>query len=59
MAGGYEYDSEPSGAIKVREFLDQMSDSWLFRKESAPWSELRIEEHKLRINYNRVLREFF
>ena len=29
---------EPSGSIKQREFLEQMKNYQLFRKDSAPWS---------------------
>jgi len=29
---------EPSGSIKYREFLEQMKNYQLFRKDSAPWS---------------------
>jgi len=29
---------EPSGSIKYREFLEQMKNYQLFRRDSAPWS---------------------
>jgi hypothetical protein len=33
----YEHSNEPSGSIKCGEFLDLLSDSWLFRKKYAAW----------------------
>jgi hypothetical protein len=32
------HGSEPSGSIKDREFLDQLSNYQLLKKESATWS---------------------
>jgi len=29
---------EPSGSIKYREFLEEMKNYQLFRKDSVPWS---------------------
>jgi hypothetical protein len=38
VAGSYENSNEPSGSVKVGDFLDQLSDHWLLKKDSAPWS---------------------
>jgi hypothetical protein len=32
MAGSCEHDNEPSGSIKVEEFVDQLIDSYLLKK---------------------------
>jgi hypothetical protein len=40
VASSCERGNEPSGSIKGREFLDQLSDFLLFKKDSAPWSWL-------------------
>jgi hypothetical protein len=37
VAGSREHDNELSGYIKDREFLDQLSDYWLLKKDSAPY----------------------
>jgi hypothetical protein len=34
-----EHSEEPSGSIKGRKFLDQMSDYHLFKKGSAPLNQ--------------------
>jgi hypothetical protein len=41
VAGCCEYGNEPLDSIKGRKFLDylSLSDYWLLRKESAPWSQ--------------------
>jgi hypothetical protein len=36
VAGSYEHGNEHSGSKNGGEFLDQLSDCWLFRKDSAP-----------------------
>jgi hypothetical protein len=36
VAGSCEHDNEPSGSIKGREFLDQLSDYQLHENDSAP-----------------------
>jgi len=36
--GCCQHGNEPSGSIKGRELLDQLSDYKLFKKDSAPWS---------------------
>jgi hypothetical protein len=38
QADSCEYDNEPSGFVKGGEFLDQLSDYQLLKKDSAPWS---------------------
>jgi hypothetical protein len=30
--------NEPSGTVRGREYLDQLSDCWLLKKGSTPWS---------------------
>jgi len=32
------WHDEPSGSIKGGEFLNDLSDYWLLKKDSAPWS---------------------
>jgi hypothetical protein len=36
--GSYEHSDEPSGSIKGREFLHQLSDYCLLKMDSVPWS---------------------
>jgi hypothetical protein len=38
VAGFCERDNEPSGSIKCGEFLDKLSDYYLVKKTTAPWS---------------------
>jgi hypothetical protein len=38
VAGSCEHGNKHSGSIKGGEFLRQLSDCWLFEKDSAPWS---------------------
>jgi hypothetical protein len=38
VAGSCEHGNEPSGSIKGGEFLDQLSDCQLLKKDSAPWN---------------------
>jgi hypothetical protein len=38
MAGSSKHDSEPSGFVKGRKFLDQFSDYQLLKKDSTSWS---------------------
>jgi hypothetical protein len=38
MADPCEHGNEPSGSIKWGEFLDQLSDCYVLKKDSAPWS---------------------
>jgi len=33
-----KYGNEPLCSIKGGEFLDQLSDHWVFKMDSAPWS---------------------
>jgi hypothetical protein len=37
VAGFCEHGNEPSGSIKGGEFLDQLNEYWLLKKDSAPW----------------------
>jgi hypothetical protein len=36
IGGLFEHDNDPLGSIKGGEFLDYLTDSKLFKKESAP-----------------------
>jgi hypothetical protein len=38
VAGSCEHGDEPSDSIKGGEFLGQLSDYQLLKKDSAPWS---------------------
>jgi hypothetical protein len=38
MKGFYEHGKELSGSIKCWEILDWLSNCWLLKKDSAPWS---------------------
>jgi hypothetical protein len=38
MEGSCERDNEPSSSIKCWEILKYLSDWWLLKKDSAPWS---------------------
>jgi hypothetical protein len=38
VAGSSEHGNELLGSIKGGEFLDQLSDCQLLKKDSAPWS---------------------
>jgi len=40
VAGPCEHGNGPSGCIKGRKLLDYLSDSWLLKDSSAPWSYL-------------------
>jgi len=40
VVGSYKHGNEPLGAIKGMEFLDQLSDYQLLKKDSAPWSSV-------------------
>jgi hypothetical protein len=42
MAGSCEHGNEPSGSIKGEEFIEYLSDYWLLKKVSTPWSLLII-----------------
>jgi len=33
-----EYSNEPSGSVNGGEFLDQLSNCYLLKKDSVPWS---------------------
>jgi hypothetical protein len=35
-----ERGNEPSGSIKCWVFLEWLSNCWILRKDSAPWSQL-------------------
>jgi hypothetical protein len=35
-----EHGNEPKVSVKGRKILDQISDYWLLKKDSAPWSWL-------------------
>jgi hypothetical protein len=39
---GQEHGNEPSGSIKGGKFLDQLSNSEVPKKDSAPWSQLQV-----------------
>ena len=39
VADACECGNEPSGSVKCGEFLDQMQNSQLLKKDSAPWSQ--------------------
>jgi hypothetical protein len=41
VTGSFEYGNEPSGSIKGEEFLDQLSNYLLLKKDSAQWRQLR------------------
>jgi hypothetical protein len=41
-----EHGNEPSCSIRCWEILEQLSDWRLFKKNSAPWSYLLLEENK-------------
>jgi hypothetical protein len=43
MAGSYEHGNEPSDSIKCWEILEQLSNWWLFRKDSAPRSSYIVQ----------------
>jgi hypothetical protein len=38
MKGFYEHGSGPFGTINGEEFLGQLSDYWVLKKDSASWS---------------------
>jgi hypothetical protein len=38
LEGSCEHGDEPSGPIKGRKFLDEVSDYQLLKKDSSPWS---------------------
>jgi hypothetical protein len=38
VAGFYEDSNEPSGSVKGGEFIDQLNDCELLKKDSARWS---------------------
>jgi hypothetical protein len=38
VEGSWEHSYEPVGFIKCWEILEYMSDWWLLRKDSVPWS---------------------
>jgi hypothetical protein len=38
MVGPCEHSNEPLGSIKDGEFLGQLSDYQLLKKDSVPWS---------------------
>jgi hypothetical protein len=42
VAGSCEHGNKTSGSIKSADFLDRSSDSWLLKKDPAPWSLLVI-----------------
>ena len=39
VADAFECGNEPSGSVKCGEFLDQLQNSQLLKKDSAPWSK--------------------
>jgi hypothetical protein len=47
MASTCEHGNEPSGSIKGREFLYQLSDYQLLKKESTAWNYLTSVAHEL------------
>jgi hypothetical protein len=42
VAGFWEHSAEPSDYIKCWEFLGELSNSWVLRKDAAPGSELVV-----------------
>jgi hypothetical protein len=38
VVGPYEYSNEPWGSIKYGEFFNYLSNYWLLKKDSIPWS---------------------
>jgi hypothetical protein len=38
VTDSHEKDNEPSGSVKCWEFLEWLSDCWLLKKGSTPWS---------------------
>jgi hypothetical protein len=40
VAGSYEHGNGPSGSIKGRQFLDQLSDFQYFKNDPAQWNKL-------------------
>jgi hypothetical protein len=50
VAGSGEHGNEPSGYIKGGEFLDQMNDYQLLKKDSAPWSWLQIGKSVIKMD---------
>jgi hypothetical protein len=49
VEGSFEHGNEPLGSIKCWEILEQLSNWWLFKKDSAPWSlfnsRVRVTSH--------------
>jgi hypothetical protein len=50
---------EPSGSKKGRKLLDYLSDCWLLKKESAPWSYTRMRSIFYAVLHNDFLYELF
>ena len=46
LAGTCEVGNEPSGSIKGGGFLDQMTNGYPLKKDSAPWSKYTIFEQQ-------------
>jgi hypothetical protein len=42
VEGSCQHGNELSGSVKCWEVLEQLSDWWLLKKGSAPWSELVV-----------------
>jgi hypothetical protein len=40
MASSCEHNNEPSGSVKCWEFLEWLRNYWLFKKDSALWSQV-------------------
>jgi hypothetical protein len=38
--GSYETENEPLGPIKGGQFLEEQSDYWLLKNDSASWSSI-------------------
>jgi hypothetical protein len=54
LAGSCEHCNGSSGSIKVREFLDYLSDYQLLKKDSALWSQL-LHSVKAKVNLSLYL----
>jgi hypothetical protein len=42
VKGSCEHDNEPTGSIKCWEILEWLSDWWLPKKDSAPWTQFDV-----------------
>jgi hypothetical protein len=56
VEGSCEHVDEPSGSIKCLEILQWLSDWWLLKKDSAPWSSFDNEARSLHLSLESFLR---